>query len=244
MKIDMLRFHSCSDKLQIIRSRWLLTFDNSFKTSAKGVWFYSVLIIASKCVKSRCYFLYIVAIISYYVHIYNNYWYEFGFYFWHLSFCFHEQTAKKDCDFISQYFALPHMAYFLFLCGCSVYIFNAYRHGNLGTWAHWLAWVEAWSLLPLMRLSCSNNKPISKILLTYNSHGTKHRQSSTNCTSLIDITLLVLFVFAMCCFVLVFFWERENNQIKKYIYTEGNFILLATHLVLIAWHDDIIFYLI
>jgi hypothetical protein len=60
MKIDMLRFNSCSDKSQIIRSRWLLTFDNSFKTSAKGVWFCSVLIIVSKCVKSRCHFLYLM----------------------------------------------------------------------------------------------------------------------------------------------------------------------------------------
>jgi hypothetical protein len=73
-----------------------LTFDNSFKTSAKGVWFCSVLIIVSKCVKSRCHFLYLMAIMSYCVDIYNNYWYEFGFYFWHLSFCFHEETTKSN----------------------------------------------------------------------------------------------------------------------------------------------------
>lgn len=141
MKIDMLRFNSCSDKLQIIRSRWLLTFDNSFKTSGKGVWFYSVLIIVSKCVKSRCHFLYIMAIMSYCVDIYNNYWYEFGFYFWHLSFCFHEETAKKDCDFISQYFALPHMAIF-FSCVDVLFIFSILI--AMETWEHGHTDLHGW----------------------------------------------------------------------------------------------------
>lgn len=132
---------------------------------------------------------------------------------------FSRRNGKERLWFYFSIFCTSTHGNFFFLCGCSVYIFNTYRHGNLGTWAHWLAWVEAWSLLPLMRLSCSNNKPISKILLTYNSHGTKHRQSSTNCTSLIDITLLLLFVFVMCCFVLVvFFFERGKIIKLKNIY--------------------------